>query len=156
MQTKVLIISVLLVTYCLGLPGYNTHSVWERLVYMFAHDNLFHLACNAWCVWLYFGMDSKRALKMLPVVWLVAALATFGDKTEVMTTGFSGCVCAMNGINLGRKMDIIGAVVFAGIIYIPSLITDGINNHVHMCSLIYGFLIALVGSIYQRFRQYIQ
>lgn len=159
---KYLFILVFIIIYILfGIElGYtNTSPLYTHITYIFQHASILHLIINSISFIVVFTMLDKLTERrmFLPVSFTIGVLTSFLAMYDIPTVGVSAVIYAMIGLYIGltlfykdikiadtRKYLLNICIITIGLTI--SMIRTNSNFHIHIISLILGFLISLLLS----------
>lgn len=120
--------------------GYVSGDVWQHLTFHFAHANIFHWMCNAYCLYLILTRRNDEWWWWI-VSYVLATLASFAIPAHNPVMGFSGVLCAFVGMTLSNVKKISWKNVAMAFLYlaIGTLFMRDLAVLLHFASMALGF-----------------
>lgn len=119
-------------------------SLLNHLTFNFVHANVFHLACNAYCMLLMLWSDNIKWWWWLTALAIVLGVS-FILPCNTITAGFSGVLFAVIGMTLAEgKLTWKRCVPVIVSLAVSVLLARNLAAGIHIMSCIVGFVTMLV------------
>lgn len=118
-------------------------SILNHLTFNFVHANIFHLACNAYCMLLMMWSGGNKWRWIIALA--AAVLVSFVVPCHNLTVGFSGVLFVIVGMTLAHgKLTFKRCLPVIISLGVSVLLAKNIAAGIHIMSCIVGFVAGLV------------